>query len=102
LQLFVRYITADGRRLESNQPIEIALPGDKTARWTPAERVIQDVREERVIRDQRVEDRTPPSEPRRLSEWASSRDADEPSPRTASRDAEPIDSERPVWSPERR
>ena len=96
LQLFVRYITADGRRLEANQPIEIALPGDKTARWTPAERVIQDVREERM------KDQTPPPEPRRLSEWASSRDSEVTSPRTASRTSEPIDSERPVWSPERR
>ena len=35
LQLFVRYVTADGRKLEANQPIEIALPGDRTASWTP-------------------------------------------------------------------
>jgi hypothetical protein len=37
LHLFVRYTTADGRKLESNQPIEIALPGEKPSRWTPAE-----------------------------------------------------------------
>ena len=93
LQLFVRYITADGRRLEANQPIEIALPGEKTARWTPTER---------VIRDERVEDRTPPPEPHRLSDWASTRDSEETSPRMASRAAESTDSQRPVWSPERR
>jgi len=37
LHLFVRYTTADGRKLEANQPIEIALAGEKPARWTPAE-----------------------------------------------------------------
>jgi hypothetical protein len=34
LHLFVRYVTLDGRKLEVDQPIEVALPGDKTARWT--------------------------------------------------------------------
>ena len=38
LQLFVRYVTADGRKLEATGPVEIALPGERTARWTPAER----------------------------------------------------------------
>jgi hypothetical protein len=38
LHLFVRYMTRDGRRLEANQPIEVALAGEKTARWDSAER----------------------------------------------------------------
>ena len=33
LHLFVRYVTADGRKLEADQPIEVALPGEKSARW---------------------------------------------------------------------
>ena len=37
LHLFVRYVTADGRKLQADQPIEVALPGDKTARWTPSD-----------------------------------------------------------------
>ncbi len=35
LQIFVRYETEDGRRLEANQEIEIALPGELAGRWTP-------------------------------------------------------------------
>jgi hypothetical protein len=37
LHLFVRYTTADGRKLEAHQPIEIALAGDNPARWTQPE-----------------------------------------------------------------
>ena len=36
LHLFVRYQTADGRRLEADAPIEVALPGQRQAGWTPA------------------------------------------------------------------
>jgi len=98
LQLFVRYTTADGRTLEANQPIEIALPGDKTARWAPAERAVEEVRDERVIRDERVADRSPLSEPRRLPSWSGMRNSEESSSRTV----EPAKFDRPVWSPERR
>jgi hypothetical protein len=38
LHLFVRYMTRDGRRLEADQPIEVAVAGEKMARWDPAER----------------------------------------------------------------
>jgi len=37
LHLFVRYVTADGRKLDANQPIEVALPGEQTAGWTPGD-----------------------------------------------------------------
>ena len=37
LHVFVRYVTADGRRLEIDRPIEVALPGEPQARWTPAD-----------------------------------------------------------------
>ena len=36
LHLFVRYVTADGRKLEADRPIEVALPGERQAGWTPA------------------------------------------------------------------
>ena len=36
LHLFVRYTTRDGRKLEADQSVEVALPGEKAARWTPA------------------------------------------------------------------
>ncbi|MCE5302912.1 MAG: hypothetical protein LLF97_07365 [Planctomycetaceae bacterium] len=38
LQLFVRYETADGRKLQADVPIEVALPGGRTARWSPGDR----------------------------------------------------------------
>jgi hypothetical protein len=64
LHLFVRYVTADGRRLEANQPIEVVLPGDQENRGTTA-------------------------------------DAAPASPHTAARSDE-SQSQRPVWSPDRR
>jgi hypothetical protein len=36
LHLFVRYLTRDGRKLQVDQPIEVALPGENISRWTPA------------------------------------------------------------------
>jgi regulator of replication initiation timing len=35
LQLFVRYTTLDGRKLEASREIFIALPGQTSQRWTP-------------------------------------------------------------------
>lgn len=95
LHLFVRYTTSDGRRLEAEAPIRVALPGDRTAgRWTPSE--------------------PPPPVPQnsRLTEpWRPAREtapADSPPLRTATRPwphkSEPADSprpQRPVWSPNR-
>ena len=37
LHVFVRYVTRDGRKLEANQPIEVALAGQTSARWDPAD-----------------------------------------------------------------
>jgi hypothetical protein len=37
LHLFVRYVTADGRKLQADRPIEVALRGDRTARRNHAE-----------------------------------------------------------------
>ena len=36
LHLFVRYLTGDGRKVEADQPIEVVLPGDRAAGWTPS------------------------------------------------------------------
>ena len=37
LHVFVRYVTADGRKLEADRPVEVALRGDRTARRNHAE-----------------------------------------------------------------
>ena len=90
LRVFVRYITSDGRRLEANQPIEIALPGERVARWTPAERSRS--------ADSPLE-RKSASGSWRPDEMPAKRPG--PTPYIASRSAEPAP-QRPVWSPERR
>ena len=91
LRLFVRYVTADGRKLQADVPIEVALPGDKTARWNPAEAASRDEqpRNHREALESRRPDDTPVA------------NAPPPAPRAAAR---PDDSQsrRPVWSPERR
>lgn len=80
LHLFVRYVTADGRKLEVNQPIEVALPGDRTARWTPSDSAPRS--------DRRAGQQTPPAR------------ASGPAPHTATRSDDAP--RRPAWSPERR
>jgi hypothetical protein len=91
LHVYVRYITADGRQLEANQPIEIALPGDRVARWTPAD----------PSRSADVPmEREPAPDSWRHSETPTARTPG-PEPRMASRSADPAP-DRPVWSPERR
>ncbi len=75
LHLFVRYTTADGRRFEVDQPIRVAVSGERLPRW--------------VATDPPVE---PPTPTVRLPQ---SRPA-----RPASRPAEPS-IQRPVWSPHR-
>ena len=97
LHLFVRYITADGRKLEADQPIEIALPGEKSARWTPAESA---ARSGSATHDASS---PAPSNVPAADNWQRSETptAHVPSetPHTASRSSSP---QRPVWSPERR
>ena len=97
LQLFVRYVTADGRRLDASQAVEIALPGERTARWTPAEKPAP---VERPIRAEPPIEREPAASTWRPNETPIER-RPEPAPYVASRTAEP-GPERPVWSPERR
>ena len=91
LHLFVRYNTADGRNLETNQPIEIALSGDHPARWTAAET--------RRSVDPPI-DRDPAPRSWRPSETPPAGTSDPP-PYMATRTST-SNPERPVWSPERR
>lgn len=85
LHLFVRYATADGRRLQADMPVEIALPGERSNRWTPAEL-------------DRPEQRIPILEARRIEPQP--REEARPAPRRPPRDSEPK-LKRPVWSPDR-
>ena len=79
LHLFVRYVTADGRKLQADAPIEVALRGDKTARWTPSDR---------------------PGEPPAASDPESPTvRVPGPTPYTAARSE--AKSRRPAWSPDR-
>ena len=61
LRLFVRYVTADGRKLPAQQPLEVVMPGDQ-----------------------------------------SSRDMTAGPPSPGAKRGEASDSQRPVWSPDRR
>jgi hypothetical protein len=89
LHLFVRYVTADGRKFETNQPVEIALPGDAPARWTTAapSRLEDSIEQDAPLRSSRLSDGPP-----RTSD---------PPPYMATRTSTSRP-ERPVWSPERR
>ncbi|HEX4148072.1 MAG TPA: hypothetical protein VHY20_03750 [Pirellulales bacterium] len=61
LKLFVRHATADGRRLDVDQEIEVIRPGEHVRRWTPLAR-------QRRVRTVPIADPAPP--PRELAEPA--------------------------------
>ena len=91
LHLFVRYMTADGRKFETNQPIEIALPGEQPARWTAAESprsADPPIEQEPAARSWRLSESPPARNPGPPPYMATRTSASNP--------------ERPVWSPERR
>ncbi len=90
LRLFVRYVTADGRKLEANQAIEVALAGEKTTRWDPADA---------PPRYQRHVEREAMREAWRSDETPTAR-VPGPSPYMAGR-SEAEAAARPLWSPER-
>jgi len=102
LHLFVRYTTRDGRKLESDQFIEVALPGEKAARWSPAESEAQPA----AASDGQITSNQSGVEAAAQSEATDSSADDSPPPRrarsirTASRNNSQI-IQRPVWSPER-
>ena len=101
LHLFVRYTTGDGRKLEVDGPVRVALPGDRVAGWIPTDPPRPELRTnppaESIQPQQSVQVQLPSS--RQLSSSASPRIAARPS-RPSSVAAEPIAS-RPAWSPDR-
>jgi hypothetical protein len=84
LHLFVRYVTADGRKLQADMPVEVALSGDKTTRWNPSERAA---------------DRGQAADAWQRNEAPTAR-IPGPAPQMAAR-PDPPGPRRPVWSPER-
>ena len=92
LHLFVRYVTADGRKLEANQPIEVALAGEERGR-----RIVS----EPPGRTEGSEDGRRAPESWRPNELPTAR-VPGPSPDIETRNAEAAALARPVWSPERR
>ncbi len=99
LHAFIRYTTADGRRLETDGPIEAALPGDRQAGWTPAPPRVRDDRDDRDSGESRT------AESSSGESWRHNGVSPEPPaelpPQMATR-TDPQRLERPVWSPERR
>jgi hypothetical protein len=102
LHLYVRYTTRDGRKLEADQSVEVALPGEKAARWTQAGPELQPAvgSEHETTANRRSDAEAVESE-------TSDSPADESPPprrarsmRTATR-ANSASPQRPVWSPER-
>ena len=103
LHLFVRYITADGRKLEADLPIKISLASEKTARWAPAamsRRLSRSTELEPTPESQPVSESRPVPESWRPNEKPATH-ASNPPPQTATRSNEPK-SRWPAWSPERR
>lgn len=102
LHLYVRYTTRDGRKLEADQYVEVALPGEKPARWTPADPEPQPAatRDRALASYQQTDSQATESDA-----TVSTSDDSQPPPRprsdrTALRDNSPAN-KRPVWSPER-
>jgi hypothetical protein len=102
LHLYVRYVTRDGRKLETDQLVEVALPGEKPARWTTAGPELQPLAAS--DREQTAHQRSDAAAAD--SDSSESPTADSPpqrrarSVRTATR-ANSTTPQRPVWSPDR-
>ena len=90
LRLFVRYVTADGRKLQADAPIEVAPAGEKTARWAPndAKSLAQKPARGAPAAESWQRSHTPAAS------------VPDPSPHMATR-ADEAKPHRPVWSPER-
>lgn len=102
LHLFVRYTTADGRRVETDGPVEVVLAAQRQAGWAPAPRSAHGphAAEEGELGRRGGPELGSPTESWRANEMPSPRAA-EPSPEMATR-PDPRRPERPAWSPERR
>jgi hypothetical protein len=120
LRVFVRYTTADGRKLEADKSFKVALAGEPVSRASiseatlpaePAGPVLQTVRANDSWRASqsaplRVEDKPSPRLASRLNDAAPSRTADAPIAETAGLPDRPnrtgdAKTQRPVWSPNR-
>jgi hypothetical protein len=91
LHLFVRYITADGRTLETDGPIRVALSGRNATGWT----AVPD-----SIRQQRSAETQPTSDSWQPSATPATRSDDSPLLMATRVDSQRP--QRPAWSPERR
>jgi len=86
LHLFVRYTGGDGQHLEADQPIRVALPGERPPRWVPTDPPL---------------DAALPAEPPAELSAPRVRIPSTPRIRSASR-ATRTTTQRPAWSPNRR
>ena len=84
LHVFVRYVTADGRKLQADRRIRIELPTGSSFGWMPATQPVA----RPPAAPPAVVSQAPPPAPK----------IDPPIARTAAR---PTDPQRPVWSPDR-
>ncbi len=82
LHLFVRYMTADGRKVQADGPIHVVLEEQRTAGWVPTEPARSTFQARRPARPRQ----TPPP----------ARTAKQPSPSPATPEIQ-----RPLWSPDR-
>ena len=108
LQLFVRYTTADGRKLEVDQPIEVEIAGRQARRWTTAAPVARPPEPSRpAVSPAR---RADPAPTRSWSPAPQAAQAPAAPARTAARPAKPPAEpsepsqprrKRPAWSPYR-
>ncbi len=81
LLLYARYTTSDGRELQVDAPIRVALPGERSAGWVPSE--------QRPSERQAIRPAEPPPSHRREKDFPHRMGGPEPRSR------------RPVWSAER-
>jgi hypothetical protein len=105
LSLFVRFHTADGRVLETEQPIRVQ-PAQRVAQsWTPrSPRTAEDKKSGARIAGRQDRDRTPPAEIVQASAEEQVRvpaEADNDRPTAESQKAEPSDSPGRFWKPQR-
>ncbi len=104
LQLFVRYVTSDGRKLEVQRRIRVAVGGGGSGELTADRRGMASVGPNGERGWQQRATSAPPAEPLRLSSRlssAASRVTASPSPSPPSVESSSPKLSRPTWSPER-
>lgn len=101
LQLFVRYVTSDGRKLETQRKIRVAVAGSGNAERTASRRGVPSASAAPGWQQRPASPSPAPAEPRRLSARLSSPTAPV-SPRASAPAPQVPLVARPTWSPERR